>query len=48
MSMRATNPIPINLEKAFGSAAKRHKRRKEIEQKPHCSAVNPFTQQVKH
>jgi hypothetical protein len=36
------------LEKAFGSATKRHKRRKEIEQKPQCLAMNPFTQQVKH
>jgi hypothetical protein len=38
----------INLERAFGSATKRHKRRKEIEQKPQCLAMNPFTQQVKH
>jgi hypothetical protein len=38
----------VILERAFGSATKRHKRRKEIEREPQCLAMNPFTQQVKH
>ena len=39
-----TISLPMNLEKAFGLATKRHKKRKRIERKPLCPAMKPFTQ----